>query len=138
VKVADHKTVGAARAALEATGEIPQLKRTVGADGRARKLPAKKKTAKPKGSASQDRREMEAKQAHIDELEAAREHDQDFAERLRLAEIKIVGLEGEIADLKDENAALKAENVALREKLEAAHQVAARGLGLGIDGEVQP
>jgi hypothetical protein len=46
-------------------------------------------------------------QAHIDELEAAREHDSGLAERLRLAEIKIVGLENEIEDLKQENAALR-------------------------------
>jgi hypothetical protein len=41
VKV-DHKTVGAKRAALSATGEIPQLDAPrVGADGKTRKLPAK-------------------------------------------------------------------------------------------------
>ncbi len=34
---ADHKTVGEVRKAKEATGEIPQLPKTVGADGRARK-----------------------------------------------------------------------------------------------------
>ena len=33
----DHKTVSAARTELEATGEIPQLEKTVGADGKARK-----------------------------------------------------------------------------------------------------
>jgi hypothetical protein len=32
----DHKTVGSVRADLQATGEIPQLDRTVGADGRER------------------------------------------------------------------------------------------------------
>ena len=32
----DDKTVGVTRAALEATAEIPQLERTVGADGKAR------------------------------------------------------------------------------------------------------
>jgi ParB-like chromosome segregation protein Spo0J len=32
----DHKTVGAVRAELEATGEIPQLEKTTGADGKAR------------------------------------------------------------------------------------------------------
>ena len=36
----DHKTVGAARATLEATGEIPQLDTTTGADGKDR--PTKK------------------------------------------------------------------------------------------------
>src|SRR5262249_9421426 len=36
---ADDKTVGTVRAGLEATAEIPQLKKTVGADGKARKQP---------------------------------------------------------------------------------------------------
>lgn len=44
---ADHKTVGAIRADLEATGEIPQLAATRGMDGRtrttSRKLPSKEK-----------------------------------------------------------------------------------------------
>jgi hypothetical protein len=40
VKV-DHKTVAAVRAEKEATGEIPQLKKTIGKDGKARKPPAK-------------------------------------------------------------------------------------------------
>jgi len=39
VKV-DHKTVAAVRAEKEATGEIPQLKKTIGKDGKARKPPA--------------------------------------------------------------------------------------------------
>jgi hypothetical protein len=34
---ADHKTVGDVRSKLEATGEIPQLKKTTGKDGKARK-----------------------------------------------------------------------------------------------------
>jgi hypothetical protein len=34
----DHKTVGAARDELEATGEIPQLDRTIGADGKSRPI----------------------------------------------------------------------------------------------------
>jgi hypothetical protein len=41
----DHKTVGKTRTKLEATGEIPQLKKTVGADGKSRLKP--KKPAKP-------------------------------------------------------------------------------------------
>jgi ParB-like chromosome segregation protein Spo0J len=52
---ADHKTVGAVREKLEATGEIPQLKETTGKDGKARPTSAPKKTetstsraAKPK------------------------------------------------------------------------------------------
>lgn len=36
---ADHKTVGQIRKDLESTGEIPQLKKTVGADGKSRARP---------------------------------------------------------------------------------------------------
>ena len=35
----DHKTVAAVRGAVEATGEIPQLEKTVGADGKERRKP---------------------------------------------------------------------------------------------------
>jgi hypothetical protein len=35
----DHKTVAARRSELESTGDIPQLEKTVGADGKARKKP---------------------------------------------------------------------------------------------------
>jgi hypothetical protein len=38
----DHKTVGKIRAELESTGEIPQLKKTVGSDGKARTSPKKR------------------------------------------------------------------------------------------------
>jgi hypothetical protein len=44
VKV-DDKTVGAVRKKLESTAEIPQLEKTTGADGKARKQPAKRKPA---------------------------------------------------------------------------------------------
>jgi len=37
----DHKTVGTVRTQCEATGEIPQLKKTVGADGKSRSKPQK-------------------------------------------------------------------------------------------------
>src|SRR5262249_57530891 len=82
---ADHKTVAAVRSEEEATGEIPQLEKTVGADGKARKRPAKKRAAVP----SEIRRDLESKDAHIDELESAREHDKDRVEQLRAAEIAI-------------------------------------------------
>jgi hypothetical protein len=38
----DHKTVGTVREKLEATGEIPQLQKTTGADGKERRQPEKK------------------------------------------------------------------------------------------------
>jgi hypothetical protein len=117
---ASPTTVGTVRAEMESTVQIGQLPKRIGKDGKGRKQPAQKRTApaKPKRSTSQDRRELAVKQAHIDELEAAREHDKDLAERLHLAEIKIVGLESEIEEL-------KAENAELRAKLEAAQGAAA-------------
>jgi len=42
VKV-DDKTVGAVRAEMEATSEIPKLEKTIGADGKARKQPSRKR-----------------------------------------------------------------------------------------------
>lgn len=45
VKV-DHKTVAASRSKLESTGEIPQLEKTVGADGKSRKPPSSKSDRK--------------------------------------------------------------------------------------------
>jgi hypothetical protein len=44
----DHKTVGTVRTAAQSTGEIPQLKKTVGADGKSRptKQPSNKQSTK--------------------------------------------------------------------------------------------
>jgi hypothetical protein len=44
----DHKTVAAVRAEKQSTGEIPQLKKTVGKDGKARTRPKAKPEAKTK------------------------------------------------------------------------------------------
>jgi hypothetical protein len=44
---ADHKTVAAVRKAQEATGEVPQLDKTTGKDGRTRTTSPKPKTPKP-------------------------------------------------------------------------------------------
>jgi hypothetical protein len=43
VAKADHKTVGKVRSKLEGTGEIPQLEKTFGVDGKARKQSVKKR-----------------------------------------------------------------------------------------------
>jgi len=103
------------------TGEVlpvSDIKSTVERH-RGRKQPANKlgtKIAKPKVVPTQVRRDIEADQAHIAELEAAREHDRDLAEKLRAAELKIVGLENEIAELKQENAELRAQLEAAKAK----------------------
>jgi hypothetical protein len=78
VKV-NHKTVGAARAEMEATGEIPQLNKTVGADGKSRKRPAKKSDA----AAAAARVKAAAKRVVVKNLEveeAIREEDAKEAE----------------------------------------------------------
>ena len=114
---ADHKTVAAVRRVEEGRGEIPHVKART--DTKGRKQPAKKKSprkpsaSKPEREAKNkkkvERRELEAAQAYIEELETAREHDKDLAEKLRMAEFKIIGLESEIGDSKRENAELRQE-----------------------------
>jgi hypothetical protein len=49
---ASHHTVEAVRAKLESTGQIAQLKKTVGADGKARKRPTKKQIQPEKSTSS--------------------------------------------------------------------------------------
>ena len=90
---ADNKTVAAVRSDLERREEIPHVK--VRTDAKGRNQPARKqrKTAKPKRNTSRDQRELEKAQAHIAEIEATCEQDKDLGERLRAAEIKIVGLD---------------------------------------------
>jgi hypothetical protein len=69
---ADDKTVAAVRRDLEATAEIPQLEKTVGADGKARKQPAKKKTSAAK-KAERNRKAREKRaEGRKQEAEAAR------------------------------------------------------------------
>jgi hypothetical protein len=132
VKVKDRVGIGRSRASelMQIADGRKTEQETKAASAERKRIERKKKplrdvtensptnpTAKPKPSNAQDQRELEAKQAHIAELEAAHEHDRDLAEQLQAAKIKIVGLEGEITDLKRENAELRA-------KLEAARKVA--------------
>jgi hypothetical protein len=48
----DHKTVGAARERLGSTGEIPQLDKTTGGDGKARPVKSRSRRKRPLGSKS--------------------------------------------------------------------------------------
>ncbi len=124
----DDKTVAKVRRGLEATSEIPRLEKTVGADGKARKQPAKKTSA---GSAPFDLTAIEgaingamrgaAKRKQVpnatkqqNERAAAAEIGPDSAgERARLQarvdeltaekrmlEIKCAGLESEVEELR--------------------------------------
>jgi len=100
--------VGKVRAEKEAAGEVSTVDTRIDAKGV--KQPAKKKVApaKPKPPSSQVQRELDAKQAHIDELETAHERDKDLAEQLQLAKIEIIGLKSEVEELKDERDRLRA------------------------------
>lgn len=57
---ADHKTVGTVRTEMESTGEIPQLEKTVGKDGKARQQPAKKQPDPAPQQSAEDRKTLYA------------------------------------------------------------------------------
>jgi transposase len=77
---AHHTTVGTVRAELESTGEISQLDKTTGADGKKRKKPAKKRAVEP----DQERRDREERvalyQKVLDEERAAEQRATGSAE----------------------------------------------------------
>jgi hypothetical protein len=108
---ASPTTVGTVRTTMEAEGEVSNLDTRTDAKGV--KQPARKKKTHVD-------REIEAKQAHIDELETAREHDKDLAEQLRAAEIRIAGLESEIDEVRAERDQLRERVAELEAALAAA------------------
>jgi hypothetical protein len=65
---ADHKTVSSERKKLEATGELPQLDKTTGADGKAR--PAKKKRHRDVDDFLADKREAQRLWHNVKRAEA--------------------------------------------------------------------
>ena len=110
-------TVGTKRAKMEKTGDVSKL--DTRQDTKGRKQPANKKPAKVVALPAKVQRELDAKDAHINELETARERDNNLAEQLQAAKIKIVGLESEIEELKAENADLRAQLEAALKATEA-------------------
>ena len=117
----DHKTVAAVRVEKQTTGEIPQLKKTIGKDGKTRRRPAKKAKSKISKASSELANlvidtvlpKVEAGKTAATSADDAAACDLDLAEQLQAAKIKIAGLESEVEEL-------KAENAELRAKLEAA------------------
>lgn len=62
----DHKTVGAVRREAEATGEIPQLDKTTGKDGKTRAKPAGRRLTKVERDVlDKNRRKLEAEMAAL-------------------------------------------------------------------------
>jgi ParB-like chromosome segregation protein Spo0J len=111
-----HPTIAKARRQAESTGKALPVEKRTGADGKARKQPAKKRPSRPKDVIVQSAGKTTA-EVHAEVVAAMRAAapaaDDLLAEKLRAAEIKIEGLESEVAEL-------KAENAKLREQLEAA------------------
>jgi hypothetical protein len=112
---ADHKTVGAIRRAKESTGEVSPVEKRVGADGRARKQPAAKSESETEQPCRKTRLERQLDADAFNRLRDEQTHNEDLAEKLRAAEIKIAGLESEVEELKAENARLRAELEAKQE-----------------------
>jgi hypothetical protein len=88
----DHKTVAAVRREKEATGEIPQLEKTVGADNKTRKRPAKvvadKKPAdKPPTKADTS---PEVGWCLVQAWDGASQQEREHFVRARLAELRRV------------------------------------------------
>jgi hypothetical protein len=131
-----HPTIAKARRKAEATGKALPVAKRVGADGKARKQPAKKsKGGKPKvskppsdlgnlvidtvlpkveaGKAAAARAQQDIGPASIGEVERLRARVDALQAEKRQLEIKITGLESEVEEL-------KAKNAELRAKLEAA------------------
>jgi hypothetical protein len=82
----DNKKVASVRAEQEQLGEIPQLTKTVGKDGKARKQPAKKKRRTADGFiAEKEAREKAQAQAIADRAEERSQQTQHVAEQMQKA-----------------------------------------------------
>src|SRR5262249_34332650 len=82
----DHKTVASARAKGEATGEVSPVEKRVGRDGKVRRRASPVKCSRSEQPAATS----VGLQTRIDEL----------AHEVRVRDVRILGLESEIADLK--------------------------------------
>jgi ParB-like chromosome segregation protein Spo0J len=111
---ASHPRVAKVRAEMEAAGDVETV--TTSIDTKGRKQPAKKARAKTVPPSSPTPTASEVMVAAVLEAGLAAMFDAttttaeampDLAEKLRAAEIKIVGLEDEVKHLKTENAALR-------------------------------
>jgi ParB-like chromosome segregation protein Spo0J len=105
-----HPTIAKARRKAEATGKTLPVKKRVGADGRARKQPATKAKAAPvkRPPNKAPRRTTLEPDAGAPSQCDEQVRNEGLAEKLRLAELKIAGLESEVGDLKAERDQLRA------------------------------
>jgi hypothetical protein len=117
---ASHPTIAKARREAEATGNAFPVEKRVGADGKARKQPARKQAEPMKAERPGTKRwtKVQELRATLDSCQHRDQRQRDdigrLAKKLRAAEIKIAGLESE-------NEELKAERDQLRRSLAEAH-----------------
>jgi hypothetical protein len=124
---ASPTTVGTVRAEMEKAGDVSNLDTRT--DTKGRKQPAKRVEPVAEALNKAPRRtrlERELDAGAFDRLRVEQQHNGDLAEQLRLAEIKIAGLESENEELKAERdrlhqslAEAHAANLALIERLKA-------------------
>jgi hypothetical protein len=163
VKV-DHKTVASVRAEKEATGEIPQLTKTVGKDGKARQQPARKARQQPnyepvdaaQAAAMRDAEERRAEKAAEESrnslaywyfaadddtrnlfmrVNGLRSIDDDRDDIGKDSNGESVRKDARIAELEADKRRLEIENLALKSEVEELKaRLATDGDGLGIPG----
>jgi ParB-like chromosome segregation protein Spo0J len=116
-----HPTVAKARRAAEATGKTLPVAKRVGADGKARRRPARPKDVAGKTAANLTKptseaahQQQAAQRVDIGESSASecarlRAHVDELVGEKRRLEIKCAGLESEVEELKARNAELEAE-----------------------------
>ena len=108
---ADHKTVASVRAEKISTGEIPQLTKTVGKDGKTRKQPAKK-TAAPSKAEERVSKTAETKAPAAQQTQAKAQQDADSNSAGESAR-----KDSEINDLRSAKRRLEIENTGLRSEI---------------------
>jgi ParB-like chromosome segregation protein Spo0J len=123
---ASPTTVGTVRAKMEAAGDVSKLDTRT--DSRGREQPANR--VKPVAEAlnkapRRTRLERELDAGAFDRLRVEQQRNSDLAEKLRAAEMKIAGLESEVADLKAERDRLRAEVAARQDALQVTTAVSA-------------
>jgi len=123
---ASPTTVGTVRAKMEAAGDVSKLDTRTDSRGREQRAKRVKPVAEALNKAPRRTRlERELDAGAFDRLRVEQQRNSDLAEKLRAAEMKIAGLESEVADLKAERDRLRAEVAARQDALQVTTAVSA-------------
>jgi len=123
---ASPTTVGTVRAKMEAAGDVSKLDTRTDSRGRGQPANRVKPVAEALNKAPRRTRlERELDAGAFDRLRIEQQRNSDLAEKLRAAEMKIAGLESEVADLKAECDRLRAEVAVRQDGLQVTTAVSA-------------